>query len=111
MKRIQSPAHLDFVRSLPCLICGNETSVEAAHVRFPDPRAAKRQTGMGEKSDDVWALPLCGTHHREQHSGSERMFWRAHGIDPIFVALALSRISGDREAAASIILFAKRELA
>jgi hypothetical protein len=98
MKRIQSATHLKFIRSLPCLVCADNTTTEAAHIRFADTRAAKRQTGMGEKPDDSWAVPLCGNHHRIQHTMNEREFWRSGGMDPILVALALWRISGDHAA-------------
>lgn len=49
----------------------------------------KRPTGLGEKPDDKWAMPLCSEHHREQHSMGEREFWEGYGIDPIRNCLAL----------------------
>ena len=103
MKRIKSPNYLDWIRTLPCVICGDNTSVEAAHIRFPEPRAAKRQTGKGEKPDDRWTLPLCGDHHRDQHKGNERTWWENMGLDPIFIALALQANAGDAMAAEQII--------
>jgi hypothetical protein len=99
MKR---PAHLDFIRSLPCLVCG-KGAVEAAHIRYADARAAKDITGMGTKSDDAWAIPLCTDHHRIQHTMGERRFWTQQKIDPIFVALALYRVSGDEESGNKIV--------
>lgn len=100
--------HLAFVRGLSCVICGNDISVEAAHIRAGDPRAAKRPTGMGERPDDAFALPLCGDCHRKQHHSGERWFWNFHGIDPVFVALALYRVSGDVEAGEQIVTNARR---
>lgn len=102
MRRL-NPAHLEWVRSLPCVICGDNTATEAAHVRFGDARAAKPQTGMGIRPDDRWAVPLCGRHHRNQHSKGERRFWQDMGIDPIFVALALDAESGNHEAGCQIV--------
>ncbi len=87
--------HLDFIRSLPCVICGDDVTVEAAHVRMIDPSIAKPMTGMGTKADDMFTLPLCGHHHREQHKIDEERFWDQHGIDPVKRALALYAISGD----------------
>lgn len=102
MRRLNS-AHLTWIRSLPCVICGDSATTEAAHIRFADPRAAKPITGMGIKPDDRWTVPLCGRHHRNQHSKGERRFWQDMGIDPIFVALALDAVSGDHEAGCQIV--------
>jgi hypothetical protein len=73
-----------------------------------DPRAAKVNPGLGQKPDDVWTLPMCGKHHRLQHSMGERKFWEDTGADPIFIAMALYRISGDNEAGEQIIREAQR---
>lgn len=101
--RIKSEAHLAFVRTLPCTWCGDDTSTEAAHVRFGDDRAAKRPTGKGEKPHDRWAIPLCGKCHREQHTMSERKWWDEKGIDPIFICLALWAESGNHQAGEIIV--------
>lgn len=102
--------HLDFIRSLSCVICGDNTTTEAAHIRFSDVRAAKRPVGKQEKPDDRWAIPLCGGHHREQHKGNEVAFWIKQGIDPIFVALALHSVTGDFEKGEMIIATAKEPM-
>lgn len=101
--RVRDEKHCDFIRSLSCATCGDNTSTEAAHIRMGDPRAAKRPTGMQEKPDDRWVIPLCGRDHREQHHVGERAFWAGKEIDPIFLALALYGVSGDHEAGEQII--------
>jgi hypothetical protein len=103
LPRIENAKHLAFIRQLPCLSCGDNTSTEAAHIRFGSPQAWKRQCGKAEKPDDVWTLPLCGKCHRDQHSAGERFFWGLKDIDPIFVALALWRVTGDVESGEAII--------
>lgn len=103
MKRQKDNNHLDFLRQLECVICLDNTTTEAAHIRYAEPKLGKRQTGMGEKPDDAFALPLCGAHHREQHTGNERAWWAGKEIDPVALALALYRISGDHEAGSQII--------
>src|SRR5262245_62981078 len=60
--RQKSETHLDFVRSLPCLICGDNTSTEAAHIRMGDASIAKRPTGMGEKPSDRKSTRLNSSH-------------------------------------------------
>lgn len=109
--RVEDHKHLDFIRGLPCLCCGDNVHTEAAHIRMASMRAAKRPTGMGEKPDDCWTVPLCGNHHREQHGINERVFWLNHDIDPIFVALALKRVTGNHEEAEMIIREARHRLA
>lgn len=95
--------HLAFVRSLPCLICGDNVSVEAAHVRYMDPTVAKSQCGIGMKPSDFYCVPLCGSHHREQHAMKERTFWTRFGIDPVKKALALYADTGDFERGCEIV--------
>ncbi|MGE0278429.1 MAG: hypothetical protein AB7R40_23785 [Nitrospiraceae bacterium] len=103
--------HLDFIRQLPCLCCGNNIETEAAHVRYSERMVCKRPTGMGEKPDDAFAVPLCGRCHRDQHGMNEREFWRMQGIDPIKVALALYYWSGDADACAVILTAARDQSA
>ncbi len=104
--RVRNEKHLAFIRGLPCLVCGDNTSTEAAHVRFSYHRAAKRYVGKAEKPDDMWVLPLCGTCHRNQHQNSEENFWGWRGRNkdfPIFVCLALWSVTGDHELGEQII--------
>lgn len=101
--RVKLAAHLDFVRSLPCCVCGDNTSTEAAHIRASDRSVGKSLTGMGEKPSDIWTVPLCGRCHREQHSVSEFLFWERHQIDPHKKALALWAATGDHELGSQIV--------
>ncbi len=106
--RIHDEKHLAFIRTLPCIVSGNDVSVEAAHIRYSDLRVAKRKVGIGEKPDDRWTLPLSGEQHRKQHCGSEREFWINVGIDPVLYALALYAVSGDHERGCQIIEAARQ---
>jgi hypothetical protein len=85
--RQRDEKYLDYIRSLPCCLCGNDVGVEAAHLRVGSINDDKRDTGMGEKSSDRWALPLCARHHRLQHSMNEREFWASYGLDPFALAM------------------------
>jgi hypothetical protein len=56
----------------------------------------KLPTGMAEKPDDRWAVPLCGPIpgvkkgcHRTQHAGAESEFWRERGLNPFEIAIKL----------------------
>ncbi len=105
---MKHPAHLQFIRQLPCCICHDNTSTEAAHIRYAEPRAAKPQTGMGIKPDDAFTIPLCSEHHHNQHTRGERTWWTMQGIDPIYIALALARVTGDVPAGEQIIANSRR---
>lgn len=86
--RQRDEQYLDWIRQQPCCICGDDVTVEAAHLRVGSINDDKSPTGMGEKSSDKWALPLCGRHHREQHAaGNEMAWWSSYGINPMALAM------------------------
>ena len=87
--RVRDEKHLDYIRSLPCCICGEDTTVEAAHIRTGSIVDGKPHTGMAEKPDDKWALPVCNRHHTEQHTMNEMLFWAKYGINPFVLAMTL----------------------
>lgn len=67
--RIEDPAHLAFIRTLPCVKC-NTSPCEAAHLR-----SGGTGGGMGMKPSDKWTLPLCHDCHALQHRVGEVTFW------------------------------------
>lgn len=99
MKRLSSPAHLQRVRLLPCLVCGSSHSTEAHHLL----RGVVR--GMGRKADDSKVIPLCSRHHRDLHQdGNETTYLARYGIiNPVAVADALYTASPDLEAMEDIL--------
>ena len=102
--RAKKPAHLAYVRQLPCIICNNNIETEACHIRFADPSVGKPITGIGIKPDDWWVVPMCGAHHHEQHHiGNEKFFWKLWSIDPIRTAMALYLASGNVEKGEQIV--------
>jgi len=105
--RKEDRSHLEYIRSLPCLVTGRESQIEAAHVRYGDPAYGKRETGAGEKPDDRWCVPLHRDQHWDQHRNGEREWWTSTGIDPLRVACALWGASGDEDAGRLIIAEAK----
>jgi hypothetical protein len=79
-RRLRDKAHLRFVASQPCLICGRSPA-DAHHLRFAQSR------GMGLKVSDEFTVPLCRTHHRDNHRfGDERAWWSKQAIDPLNVS-------------------------
>ena len=95
-KRVRDPAHLAFVASQPCLICGRRPA-QAHHLRFAQPRA------MAMKVSDEFTVPVCNTHHDQLHrSGDERAFWARNGVlDPLKYAARLWEASRDQRKGAT----------
>jgi len=76
-RRHRDKGHLKFVASQPCLVCGRRPA-DAHHLRFTQPRA------MGRKVSDEFTVPLCRTHHRDNHRfGDEAAWWGRQAIDPV----------------------------
>ena len=102
--RMRDEKHLKFIRSLPCLVCQNNISTQACHIRMTDARFGKVNPGIAAKPDDKYTLPMCDVHHSAQHkAGNERTFWEGIGLDPIPLALELYAVSGDYEKGCEII--------
>lgn len=94
--------HLAFIRQLPCIVCGDNTSTEAAHIRMADRTIGKRQTGKGEKPDDMYVLPFCGRHHRLQSEKGEPWFYQnifLHDATKIAMRLYIAGLEDDHELA------------
>lgn len=101
-RRMEDPMHLAFIRKLPSVISG-EYGCEACHIRAASAVHRKKFTGMGQKADDCWVLPLTPSEHKAQHSVNEMEFWRSHGIDPHELAARLYEVTGNTESATRIL--------
>lgn len=82
-KRRRDKAHLRYVATQPCLVCGRQPS-DPHHLRFAQPRA------LGLKVSDEFTVPLCRGHHRQLHqAGNEVAWWEARKINALEIAEAL----------------------
>jgi hypothetical protein len=82
-KRLRDKAHLKFVASQPCLVCGRNPS-DPHHLRFAQPRA------IGLKVSDEYTVPLCRGHHRQLHQvGDEVAWWENQKINALEIAQGL----------------------
>jgi Rad52/22 family double-strand break repair protein len=82
-KRLRDKAHLKFVATQPCLVCGRQPS-DPHHLRFAQPRA------IGLKVSDEFTVPLCRGHHRQLHqTGDERAWWDNHRVNALEIARGL----------------------
>lgn len=105
-RRIEDPAHLAFIRKLPSVLSG-AMGCEACHIRIGSAVHRKKHTGMGQKPDDAWTLPLTPDEHKRQHAENELLFWRSHGVDPFELAIKLYEVTGDIEAGKRITAAAR----
>src|SRR5260370_36636870 len=76
MPPTRNPRYLAWIRTLPCLVCGRTTGIEAAHTG---------PHGIAQKSSDRSAVPLCRPHYRtgrdSYHKLGPRAFERHHRLD------------------------------
>jgi hypothetical protein len=86
-RRYRDKAHLQFVASQSCLICGRRPC-DPHHLRFAQVRA------LGRKVSDEFTVPLCRMHHREVHRArNEADWWSKLGIDALTIALKLWKMT------------------
>jgi hypothetical protein len=82
-RRLRDKAHLKFVASQPCLVCGRQPS-DPHHLRYAQPRA------IGMKVSDEFTVPLCRGHHRQLHQvGNEAAWWDDLDINALEIARGL----------------------
>lgn len=89
-KRIRDRAHLDFIKTLFCCVCG-ASPCDPAHIRIGT------ICGVGLKPNDSECVPLCRPCHEESHKG-ERTFWSKVKRDPLNLANALYVLTGQYDA-------------
>jgi len=96
-KRLRDKAHLKFVATQSCLVCGRQPS-DPHHLRFTQPRA------IGLKVSDEFTVPLCRGHHRELHqTGNEPAWWEKLNIKPLEVAKGLWEQTHPKLAVAELV--------
>ncbi len=91
--RIKDERFLTYIRGKRCCACGSLTNIQAAHLRGARPDLGKRPTGMGERPDDKWSIPLCSNCHLDSpaavHKIGEARFFEKMSFDPFELAVAL----------------------
>jgi len=87
-KIIKSEKHRRFVASFSCIIC-KSPDVQCAHIRsIPN----YGNVGMSVRND-AFCLPLCISHHLEQHKIGEYKFYSKYYINPVYISEQLCKIS------------------
>jgi hypothetical protein len=86
MKPQRNPRYLAWVRTQPCCVCGSKKAIEASHTG---------PHGIGQKSPDSSAIPLCAKHHRtgsdSYHRLGPRKFAERHNLDIPAIVRRLSK--------------------
>jgi hypothetical protein len=76
MRPPRNAQYLAWIRTLPCIVCGSSRGIEASHTG---------PHGLGQKSSDYSAIPLCVKHHRtgkdSYHRLGPRRFSEFHNLD------------------------------
>jgi hypothetical protein len=76
MKPARNFRYLAWIRTQTCCVCGSKRAIEAPHTG---------PHGIGQKSSDISAIPLCVKHHRtgadNYHRLGPRKFSAKHGLD------------------------------
>jgi len=65
----RSDKYLDYIRSLPCCLCGKTSVPHHTH-----------SGGVGMKGSDFSCIPLCGEHHTELHTIGRATFEERNDI-------------------------------
>ena len=91
------PIHRAFLRRHQCCVNGCPgVPIQVAHVR------SAANSGIGIKPSDASAIPLCASHHTQQHSIGQTAFERLYKIDLTELAQAFVRISPDKKMKAAM---------
>lgn len=90
--------HRAWVRKFQCCVPGCQTNerIEFAHVRNSELIPAREKGGTSLKPHDRWGIPLCQTHHAEQHQIGEERFQKKYRFDMGTTAANLARNSPHR---------------
>ena len=90
-KPIRDKAHMTFLKTLDCCICGRSSGPPHHLLRGSDKCA-------GRTAGDNFALPMCPKHHHALHAdGNEVRYLAIYGIDGPVRAKALYEAYPDRE--------------
>jgi len=85
-KPARNSKYLAWIRTHRCVVCGASRGIEASHTG---------PHGLGQKSPDLSAIPLCAKHHRtgkdSYHKLGPRKFSQVHGLDIPGIVRKLNR--------------------
>jgi 5-formaminoimidazole-4-carboxamide-1-beta-D-ribofuranosyl 5'-monophosphate synthetase len=85
MKPPRDSRYLAWIRTLPCVVCASTRGIEASHTG---------PHGLGQKSSDFSAIPLCHKHHRtgkeSYHKLGPQKFALTHDLNVVEIVRRLN---------------------
>ena len=85
---MRSEKHRAFIRSLPCLVCSDDTGSDACHVRYSDcSRRQDQYRHFGPKPGDEYTVPMCRTPSYDAAQRVRNGILEGIGLDPLMIAL------------------------
>ena len=72
MRNYRNQHYLDFIKDKPCLKCG---TIKTDYIDIVPAHQKLGHGGMGIKSPDIFALPLCMFCHATEHLIGHKLFW------------------------------------
>ena len=103
-----SERHLELIRQLPCCIGCDHPGGDPHHLKN-----GTGERGMGLRSTDKWAVPMCRAHHDEiERAGSknEQEWFKARGFKPLALAARLWIVTGSLDQMRAVLLARKETL-
>src|ERR1700693_3817904 len=99
-KSVRNPKYLAWIRTHSCVVCGASRGIEASHTG---------PHGLGQKSPDSSAIPLCAKHHRtgddSYHRLGPRKFAQKHNLDIPAIVRKLNMKPTIRVEAGSLVAY------
>ena len=96
----RNPRYLAWIRTQPCCVCGSKMAIAASHTG---------PHGLGQKSPDSSAIPLCLKHHRtgndSYHRLGPRKFAQKHNLDIRAIVVKLNAKPTIRVEAGSFVTY------
>jgi hypothetical protein len=96
-----SERHLELIRKLPCCCCG-QAGGQAHHLKL-----GTGERGMGLRSTDKNAVPMCHDHHINgvERAGAKNEFkwFMKRGVNPLDLAAGLWAVTGNIESMLAVM--------
>lgn len=96
MKALRSNKYLEWVRSLPCIVCTVQAGYIPSMEFQSDPHhiPKKGHGAVGMKTCDSRTIPLCRLHHNQYHQLGRETFEESHNLNYEYIINKLQEAYG-----------------